>query len=628
MNILLIIGLVLFVCAVLWIYMLFMASSLKGAVKQTSAAEVEYDDVMGHCMQLYNQGLHAELQRYAQRKLANKFNDIELRRILAKSLMETDNDRMAIMHFEAILTISPRDPETLETLANYYCEHGPKNRAIDLYEKIYAYDSGNVNAVETLAKLYEEANNFPKAIEMYKLILDAEVDESRINELKYNLAELYIKTGDNLQAFDAYKEIYQNDTENLEIIMILADLAYKNKYWQDCLKYYQKIISIVGDDFEILEKIAQLHTILEDWEEAVQDYKKIISLENSDSSNFLYHQNEYCNALLKNGQSAEAVVILKDLIAQNPKETSFLFTLAQAYSVTGEFQQGLNLYNKLLDELPAEQGEIIIKYISNIICAWAQDLFAKGEYNQAFDKFFEALKYNEENDEIYYQLGKCNYYIKSIQDSISHFKRAISIKPQESKYYFGLGCAYDEMGSIKNAKAAFQDAINIDPMNVKARIAYAISLTKELKYAQSVEQFLEVLKYVPDNADTLYNTALAYELTGDVERAVKYYKMAIDASPDHKEAKHNLELLTGEIYIGAVKAIHLQKETDVNTDINKETPEIKQIEEVPEEEAPLEPSKENVLPEEANNEDDDLLNFDIDDTQQNENGDSQGSMFS
>ena len=568
MNILLIIGLVLFAATVIWIYMLFMASSIKGIEKQLPETEIDdSDDVISHCMKLYDQGMHAELQRYAQRKLASKYNDIELRRILAKSLLETDNERMAILHYEAILTISPRDPEVLEFLASYYCEHGPKNRAIDLYEKIYAYDSGNFNAVENLAKLYEEINNYQKSIEMNKLILDAEVDESKILELKYNIAELYIKIGDNVNAFDAYNEIYKNDTENLEIIMILADLAYKNKYWQDCLKFYNKIISIVGDDFEILEKIAQIHVILEDWPSAIEAYKKIISLENPDSSNYLYHQNELCNALLKNNQGNEAVTILKDLAVKNPNETSFSFTLAQAYSAVGEFQKGLDLYNKLLDDLPPEQGEIIIKYISNIISAWAQDLFQKGEYNQAFDKFFEALKYNEENDEIYYQLGRCNYHIKSIQDSISHFKRAISIKPQESKYYFGLGCAYDEMGSIKNAKNAFYDAVNIDPMNIKARIAYAISLTKELKYAQSIEQFLEVLKFVPDNADTLYNTALAYELTGDIERAIKYYKMAIDNSPEHKEAKHNLELLTGEEYIPEVKEI---QDTDNQDDTRKQ----------------------------------------------------------
>ena len=169
------------------------------------------------------------------------------------------------------------------------------------------------------------------------------------------------------------------------------------------------------------------------------------------------------------------------------------------------------------------------------------------EYNKAFDKFMEGLKYNEENSEIYYKLGRCNCEIKSYQDAISHFKRAISIAPQESKYYFGLGYAYDEIGDIKNSKTAFFDAINIDPLNIQARKAYAIALTKELEYDNAIEQFKEILKSAPNDADTMYNLALACELTGDKENATQYYKKTLAIQPDHEEAKHNLELLNNEI---------------------------------------------------------------------------------
>ena len=256
--------------------------------------------------------------------------------------------------------------------------------------------------------------------------------------------------------------------------------------------------------------------------------------------------------MLKNYQYEEVINILKDLIFNYPQETSFLFTLAQAYSAIGEFQSGIDLYNKLLDVLPSEQSKIINRYISNLIAAWAQKLFDNGDYNHSFDKFFEALKFDEENDEVYYQLGKCNYYIKSFQDAISYFKHAVALKPQNTQYYFALGCAYDEMGANKNARIAFYDAINIDPTNIKARIAYAITLTKELEYAKAIEQFSEILKFIPTNSDTLYNLALCYELVGDYERAIRFYKRAIDNEPDHKEAKHNLRLLTGEDYEGAI----------------------------------------------------------------------------
>ena len=45
----------------------------------------------------------------------------------------------------------------------------------------------------------------------------------------------------------------------------------------------------------------------------------------------------------------------------------------------------------------------------------------------------------------------------------------------------------------------------------------------------------------------MYNLALAYELTGDKENALQYYKNALSLQPQHEEAKHNLELLNSEI---------------------------------------------------------------------------------
>ena len=127
MNILLVIGLVSFGCAFIWLYFLFISKTVNETIKE-KPKEIIYDDVLERCQKLYEQ---------------------------AQSLMESGNEQMAIMHYEAILSIAPYDIKTQEMLAQYYCENGPKTRAIELYEQILMYDSGNINAVETLAKLYE-----------------------------------------------------------------------------------------------------------------------------------------------------------------------------------------------------------------------------------------------------------------------------------------------------------------------------------------------------------------------------------------------------------------------------------------------------------------------------------------
>ena len=254
MNILLIIGLVLFAFIITWIYVLFMMNTINPQEKVVQQEPI-VENALERCHQLFNEGLHSELQRFAQWELAKNYSNVELRRILAQSLMATGNTEIAIMHFEAILSINPNDVETEEILANYYMENGPKSRAIDIYNKILSYDSGNIDAVEKLAKLYEEIQNYPKAIEMNKLLVDIEVDSDKILEYRYLLADLYIKTNDIQKAFEEYESIHKENPDNIEITMLLADLAYQNRYWQDCLGYYQQIIATVGEDYEILQTL-------------------------------------------------------------------------------------------------------------------------------------------------------------------------------------------------------------------------------------------------------------------------------------------------------------------------------------------------------------------------------------
>ena len=509
--------------------------------------ELTVDDALSRAQQLYNNGLHLELQRFLKGELAKKFNSLELRKLLIRSYIDTGNTKFAAMHLEAVLKIDPDDFESKEELGKIYLEDGNKRKALNVYEDIYKTNPTDIVAIKNLAQLYRDISNPQKAIKMYNLLLEAEDDEEEIAKIKHVIAQLYLVDGFIDDALKTYEEIESLTPEDTDVTQIIAELAYKKNDWVKCLECYEKLGKIKGENIELLEKIALMHFNLKQWDEALISYRKLIDSEGSQSTNYLHYQNRYCEILIHKGQAQEAIEILTNLISDFPNEDSLAYTLAQAYVSLGEYEKADEKYENIINNITPEQTEIIRNYISRIIAAWAMDLFNQGEYNKAFDKFMEGLKYNEDNSEIYYKLGRCNCDIKSYQDAIGHFKRAISISPQESKYYFGLGYAYDEIGDIKNSKTAFFDALSINPLDIKSRKAYAIALTKELEYASAIDQFHEILKSTPDDADTLYNLALAYELTGDKETAVQYYKKALDVQPQHEEAKHNLELLNNEL---------------------------------------------------------------------------------
>lgn len=537
-NVLLICALVTFVFIVLRVYFIFLLST-----KQKEPEELTLGEALNRAQQLFDDNMHIELQRFLKRELAKKYKSLELRKLLIRSYLALDNTSLAALHLEAVLKIDSTDIDAKQQLGRIYLDDGQKSKALAVYEDLYNYDPTDIMTIKNLAQLYRDLGYNSKSAQMFTLMLEAEDNPDEIVSIKHTIAQLLLADGDNQGALSTYNEILELTPNDLVVIETISELAYKQSDWDKCLECYDKISKIKGEDVEILEKIAKMHFNVQHWDEALIAYRKLIDLEGSQSINYLHYQNQYCETLIHKEMAQEAIDILTNLIKDFPEEDSLAYTLAQAYVSVKEYDEAVQLYLDLIEKLPPEQTEILQNYLSSIIASWAMDLFNSGEYNKAFDKFFEALKYNQESAEIYFKLAKCNCDIKSFQDAISHFKRAIAIAPQESKYYFGLGFAFDELGDVKSARSAFLDAININPLDVRSRKGYAIALTKEFEYAKAVEQFIEILKYEPNDADTYYNLALAHEILGDFDNARKNYEVAISIEPEHVEALHNLELL-------------------------------------------------------------------------------------
>ncbi len=544
MNIFFVIGLTIFASAIIVCYILFATISVNKNIKKKEAENISSDSIE-KCRKMFEEGQFSQLEKYAQRELEKNFNNIELRKILAGAFLRENNEHKAQIEYEAILSVNKDDNEAQKFLASYYFKNGPKSRAIELYEQL-TLNSQNLKQLYDLSSLYEAEQNFTKAIELYKNILEQETDGTKIYELHYKLAELNEKTGDFKTAYLEYENIIEKDPNNTNILSLLADLAFKNQFWEDCLKYCHKTIFLKGNDIEILKRIAQVYSILNYQKEAIETYKKIVSIIPSKGEEYIQCQKSLCNALIKNKQTDEAIEILKKILEQNPKESVLNLNLAEDYTTFPQFEAGVKLYKELLDCIPRNKKETVSKYLSNILCAWAVNTYKKGDFTEAFNKFDEALEYCQDNEEIYFQLARCNYISKNYPEAIINYRKAININPKNSEYYFGIGFALDKEGMQKDAKEAFRKAVDTNPNDAKLKVAYAVSLIKESEFPQAIEQFEQVLKFYPDNADILFNIGFIYELLKDKNGAIEYYGKALSKNENHKEAKHNLELLLAE----------------------------------------------------------------------------------
>lgn len=533
-------ALTIFGIIILYAYLLFLFGS-----KKQKNTETPLEEVISRASQLYKTGMHLELQRYVKRELIKHYKSVDLRSILVNSYFKTRNYRLAAAHLDAILQIDNTNYSAKGMLADCLRLDGQFRKAIVAYEELLIEQPSDIAAIKSLMELYIQTNNRQLALKYLKLYSESDHSPEEMYKVYSQIARLHIEAAEYAEAARAYDKLQESNLEDVDLMFVRANLYLKMQDWQTCLDIYTKILNIQPDDMGVYEKIGQMKFNLGQWDEALELYKDIVENEDVTSQNYIHHKNRIAEIYVNQGKSETAIEILTGLIKKYPTEDLLAFTLAQAYISLGDFEKAVGLYTNLMENLPQDQVSIIRKHISDLVGAWGTDLFHQGNYNEAFDKFFLALKYDENNSDIYYKLGTSNFRIKSYNDAIAHFKRAIAISPQESTYYLALGYTFDEFGDLKNAKTAFTDAININPLNVKAYNALAITLAKEYNLETALEQFAKVLEFTPNDPDANYNCALTYEMFGEKDMAIKYYRKALAAQPEHIEARHNLSLLLG-----------------------------------------------------------------------------------
>jgi tetratricopeptide (TPR) repeat protein len=112
--------------------------------------------------------------------------------------------------------------------------------------------------------------------------------------------------------------------------------------------------------------------------------------------------------LHQQGQLSDAVMIYREVLADDPKNLQVLFNLGLA-------------------------------------------LMARGEADKAMNCFQEALKINPDDEKLHYHLGRALYRKRRIREAVESFKSAIKVKPDFADAYSALSNALRTLRSFKAA---------------------------------------------------------------------------------------------------------------------------------------------------------------------------------
>ncbi len=163
----------------------------------------------------------------------------------------------------------------------------------------------------------------------------------------------------------------------------------------------------------------------------------------------------------------------------------------------------------------------------------AENLRKSKRYQEAIDKYDEAIKLETGNYRYYFSRGKCYYAMKEYDLALASFEETVEYKKDFVFAYTLIAKIYRKKEDLPNA-IYYYDLAFQNEQDPKRKVGYKMEAIKLLlqqnKTAEAQKHLAEVKAVAPDNLNILYFDAKISNQNGDYENA-KQSMLTATSSP-------------------------------------------------------------------------------------------------
>jgi Flp pilus assembly protein TadD len=131
----------------------------------------------------------------------------------------------------------------------------------------------------------------------------------------------------------------------------------------------------------------------------------------------------------------------------------------------------------------------------------AVELTKAGRDDEAVSQYQTALALDDWDARSHNNLALLLWKRHQYQDAKQHFLRAIEVDKDHLSTYENLGALCGETGDFAGAITYNQRALQLDPTLRICRYNIALALRAQGRFADAIDQFRDLLKIAPDDAD-------------------------------------------------------------------------------------------------------------------------------
>ena len=437
-----------------------------------------------------------------------------------------------------------------QMVVRFPAKQDPLFNLLDLYGRQEKYDE----VISTLNRLEKRmGKNEQLSMEKFRIYLQMKDDKKAFQEIeslvqeypmdmRYQviLGDVYLQNGKKQEAYDVYQKVLAAEPDNPMAIFSMA--SYYKQTGQEELYQQQLDTLLLNKKVTPDTKVGVMRQMIVENEQADKDSTQIIALfdrimkqEQDDPQIPML----YAQYLLSKNMEAESVPVLEQVVDLDPTNNAARMMLIGAAVKKEDYKQIIKVCEPGIEATP------------------------------------DAL-------EFYYYLAVAYNQAEKPDSVISICKRALEHTTADSKkeivsdFYSILGDMYHTQKQMKEAYAAYDSALVYNPSNIGALNNYAYYLSVERRNLDKAEEMsYKTVKAEPDNATYLDTYAWIlfekgnyaearlyiddamkndggksdvivehcgdiYYMTGDVDKALEYWKQALEIGSKSKTLKQKI----------------------------------------------------------------------------------------
>ena len=395
-----------------------------------------------------------------------------------------------------------------------------------------------------IADLMKLLGNEPRSADYYKIALDLKPEDSLLR-MKY--ARTLDKLGRYDDAVVQYNAALANSKGDMEVLYALE-------------RIYLKKLAQTPSDAELHANIGAIKQAQGDFETALSYYGKAEQINPSNINTRLnvgtlfQQKKDYLKAL----KSYDSVLTLY------PDNVQANLYKAQVLSLLGNNQEALKLYKKVL----------FLDPVNTVAKSEMLNVMQKTMSTQEFIAYLSQNSDVASKNLLYdyaYKLHKDN----KIEDAIFAYSAVIKSNPANVDAYVNLAICYASQNDYKNAQSVLSNAKSKFPANnlvlktlqdvqkdsISTVLAEASKSYENKDYKTAIQQYLAIN---PATEDSLLGIAASYQSLEDFDKAINYYKKAMEISPKNGEIPYYIGYLLSEQQKWSEAEAYLKKSIVLN----------------------------------------------------------------